>query len=103
MSNNIELEPLTLPLNLQTILTDAYNQPSTKETNDEDIRRQWNYATTMFIKTNKKIKETDKQLTELINKRKNLESDLLKYKDILNRLDPIVISDIQARRNTTIL
>ena len=35
MSQNIELEPLTLPRNLQTMLTDAYNQPSTRERNNK--------------------------------------------------------------------
>ena len=50
----------------------------------------------------KKIEKTDKELLELINKRKKLESDLLKYKDTLNRLDQVIISDIHARRNTVI-
>ena len=102
MSQNIELEPLTLPRNLQTILNDAYNQPLTREINNEDMRRQWNHATTMFIKTKQKIEKTDKELSELINKRKKLESDLLKHKDTLNRLDRVIISDIHTRRNTVI-
>ena len=101
LHNNIELEPLELPSNLNTVLTNAYNKPlTTTASNDDDIRRQWEYATSMFIKTKQKIEKTDKQLLELIEKRKKLERDALKYKDILNRLDPVIISDIYKRRNT---